>query len=101
MKPYRVETVTDAREIEQLLNNAAAYGYRYKDAIPSIDPTGLGGSRTARFHIVLEHRSVALSDRAAPVPADPGAAVGATDDATARIRDLGPYEPRPHATRGR
>jgi len=48
------------------LNNAWTQGYRYRDAIPSTDPTLFGGSRTGRFVVVLEHIGVEHAVHAAP-----------------------------------
>ncbi len=67
MKPYQVVAVQSAAEMESLLNNAWTQGYRYRDAIPSIDPTLFGGSRTGRFVVVLEHIGVEQAVHAARV----------------------------------
>jgi hypothetical protein len=66
VKPYQVVAVQSAAEMESLLNNAWTQGYRYRDAIPSTDPTLFGGSRTGRFVVVLEHVGVEQAVRAAP-----------------------------------
>ncbi len=66
MKPYQVVAVQSAAEMESLLNNAWTQGYRYRDAIPSTDPTLFGGSRTGRFVVVLEHIGVEHAVRTAP-----------------------------------
>jgi len=67
VKPYQVVAVQSAAEMESLLNNAWTQGYRYRDAIPSTDPTLFGGSRTGRFVVVLEHIGVEQAVGAARV----------------------------------
>lgn len=70
-QPYLVRTVTSQQELENLLNQSVQYGYRYRDTIPSTDPTMFGGSRTARLLVVLEHIDVARAVGGSPGASTP------------------------------